>query len=73
MDCEWTEWKIGHCSASVSGGRRIKTRTKTVEESNGGICTGKAWELEDCTLKNLQGNSNMYPIYLLYDFNVCAH
>ena len=48
VDCEWTSWGIAECSVTCGTGTRIKTRTKHVEESNGGTCNGKTTETEEC-------------------------
>ena len=42
---------IGECSTACGIGTRVKTRTKLVEEENGGTCTGKTEELETCKIK----------------------
>ena len=49
IDCEWNEWQIGGCTASCGKGYRTKSRTKKVEEANGGTCDGESTEHELCT------------------------
>ena len=48
MDCEWGDWEIGPCSKTSGVCARTKTRTKKLEESNGGKCEGAITEQEDC-------------------------
>ena len=55
IDCEWSEWSIGNCSAECGTGARIKNRTKLVQEINGGSCIGKANETEACKTKECPG------------------
>ena len=71
MNCEWNDWQIGQCSVTCGGGTRTNTRTKTVQESNGGVCTGEATLQESCNNLNCPGNINVYPIYLIDIF--CVH
>ena len=68
MDCEWSEWQIGQCSVTCGGGTRTNTRTKNVEESNGGVCTGNPTAQEDCNTQNCPGNINMNSIYSVRNF-----
>ena len=49
IDCEWNEWQIGGCTTSCGKGYRTKSRTKKVEEANGGTCDGESTEHELCT------------------------
>ena len=49
IDCEWNEWQIGGCTTSCGKGYRTKSRTKKVEEANGGTCDGESKEHELCT------------------------
>ena len=68
MDCEWSDWRTGQCSVTCGGGNRINTRTKTVEEANGGVCVGEEREEEACNNQNCPGNINLYSIYLYARF-----
>ena len=56
VNCEWDEWVIGECSVSCAGGKRTNTRTKKVEEANGGECFGEAIALEVCNTQDCPGN-----------------
>ena len=51
MDCEWSEWKAGECSATCGTSTRVKTRTKLVNEENGVDCNGEAKKWEICQTK----------------------
>ena len=51
MDCEWSEWKARECSATCGTSTRVKTRTKLVNEKNGGDCIGDAKKWEICQKK----------------------
>ena len=48
IDCEWNEWQTGVCTTSCGKGYRTKSRTKKVEEANGGTCDGEGTEHELC-------------------------
>ena len=48
IDCEWNEWQIGGCTTSCGKGYRTKSRTKKVEEANGGTCDGESTVHELC-------------------------
>ena len=39
-DCLWGAWQDQDCSSTCGGGIGLKTRTKILEEQNGGICDG---------------------------------
>ena len=63
--CEWSDWQIGQSSVTCGGGNRTNSRTKTVEESNGGVCAGEATVQEACNDQNCPGKINMYPMYFI--------
>ena len=54
-DCEWSEWQLGECSKSCDGGIRTNTRTKTIEEVNGGVCKGGEITEETCNTESCPG------------------
>ena len=60
IDCEWNDWQIGECSKTCGGGSRSKTRTKKIEESNGGVCKGDATIQEDCKTQDCPRNFLYY-------------
>ena len=43
INCQWGEWSKEEiaCSKTCDGGIKRYTRTKRVEEKNGGICSGE--------------------------------
>ena len=52
VDCEWNDWKIGHCSKSCGKGLRTNTRTEKVSAQPGGEkCDGPPFLEESCNLK----------------------
>ena len=57
VDCEWGDWVEGDCSATCGTGEQNNTRTKLVEEANGGICIGNYSEVINCTLEPCPGMS----------------
>ena len=57
VDCEWSEWVTGDCSTTCGIGYRRNSRTKLVEEANGGTCTGESTEIEECNLQCCPGNN----------------
>ena len=48
VHCVWDDWIEGDCSATCGYGLKTNTRTKLVEESYGGNCTGEATEVSLC-------------------------
>ena len=65
INCEWDEWAIGECSATCGNGTRTNTRTKLVEEQNGGNCTGQPTETEECHLQDCPGNFLFFSSFSL--------
>ena len=62
IHCEWGAWVIGKCSAECGMGTRTNTRDKTVEEANGGTCSGETTEVVECMEKECPGKI----IYIYY-------
>ena len=56
VNCEWSAWKIGECSATCGKGTRKETRSKFVEENNGGVCSGDSEAREECNERDCPGN-----------------
>ena len=49
VNCEWNSWEAySPCSVTCGEGTEIRKRTKSVEESGGGTCTGKNEETISC-------------------------
>ena len=48
VDCEWGDWVEGDCSTTCGTGEQNNTRTKLVEEANGGNCTGGYTNIASC-------------------------
>ena len=48
VNCTWGPWTIGACSQTCGGGTRVKSRTKTIQEANGGTCNGQPTIVEYC-------------------------
>ena len=46
---------MGECSAECGMGTQTNTRTKLVEEANGGTCSGQPTEIVECMLKECPG------------------
>jgi len=46
--CEWGSWTEGACDKTCGGGVKLITRTKLIQESNGGYCHGPASKTESC-------------------------
>ena len=55
IDCKWGRWRLGNCTKPCGGGIRINTREKLIIEDNGGICTGKDYDIETCNTINCTG------------------
>ena len=47
-NCVWTEWRESGCSIKCGEGTMNRTRSKTIEEKNGGICSGSPIEITRC-------------------------
>ena len=49
VDCEWSDWRLGDCSATCGDGLRENHRYKVTEEKFGGKpCEGEAQTTEQC-------------------------
>ena len=70
MNCEWSDWQVGECSVSCGGGTRTKSRSKSVEEKNGGVCVGDATVQEVCNDKGCPGKITLYFIIRFAIFRV---
>ena len=55
IHCVWGDWVLGECSKTCGTGTRIDTRVKTIEEANGGTCTGQFTETKECKLQECPG------------------
>ena len=55
IDCEWDDWSYGECSKTCGTGKRTNTREKLVSEKNGGKCSGKRTQIEECNTHPCQG------------------
>ena len=67
INCEWGpygEWSS--CSQSCGGGTRSKTRSKLVEESIDGSCSGDAAITEECNTDNCQTGKNIF-VFIKYE------
>ena len=64
IDCEWGEWQIGDCSKTCGKGSRTRTRTKIVEEANGGKCEGGSTMQEPCDEQDCPGNFTLLTYIL---------
>ena len=48
-DCEWNVWETySACSVTCGEGTKTKSRTKSVEESGGGMCSGEYEKTISC-------------------------
>merc|ERR1719158_2543315 len=71
VNCEWSEWEFGHCSAECGEGTIIKTRSKLVEESNGGTCIGEPTETVECKIKQCPVDCQ-WNDWVVGECNVCG-
>ena len=63
VHCEWNDWVNGTCSKTCGAGVQNNTRTKHVEEFNGGTCTGKFWEVLECEVQPCPSNAVHLILY----------
>ena len=66
IDCEWNEWQTGGCTTSCGKGYRTKSRTKKVEEANGGTCDGEGTEHELCNSGPCPGKQSKLNFMHIY-------
>ena len=57
ISCVWEDWTIGECTTTCGPGQRTDSRSKLVEEANGGNCTGETTRTEECNTKPCPGNN----------------
>ena len=55
IHCEWNDWIPGTCSTTCGTGTRTDTRTKRVNEKNGGACSGQHTRVEECKIAECPG------------------
>ena len=56
VDCVWGDWVAeGDCSVTCGTGEQNYTRTKLVEEANGGICEGESFNVTSCLVVECPG------------------
>ena len=60
IHCQWDEWVHGECTKSCGTGTRTNTRVKLVVEENGGTCSGKHTEVEECNTNSCPGRQLNY-------------
>ena len=54
--CEWGDWVAeGDCSVTCGTGEQNYTRTKLIEEANGGICEGESFNVTSCLVIECPG------------------
>ena len=63
VHCQWNDWVNGTCSKTCGAGVQNNTRTKHVEEFNGGTCTGKFWEVLECEVQPCPSNAVHLILY----------
>ena len=51
VNCQWSSWQTGQCPKTCGEGTRTNTRTKTVKEKFGGVCSGSSYIMESCFLQ----------------------
>ena len=65
VHCEWGKWsKMDECSKTCGTGTRTNSRSKSVEEANGGTCSGQYTETEECKMMECPGTCH-FPNLLL--------
>ena len=56
---------MGECSKTCGRGTRLNTRTKKVEEVNGGICEGESTISDSCNTEDCPGSESVFNIFAL--------
>ena len=60
VDCTWGSWQSWYdCSETCGDGKTIRTRSKIVPESNGGICIGESVQHLACNQGPCSGKFNL--------------
>ena len=64
IPCEWGEWNNGACLGQCEEAIQIRTRNKTVHETNGGSCEGPNFEQTSCTLAPCQPSTSKLTLQM---------
>ena len=59
VNCQWDSWTIFDCTKTCGGGKRVKTRSKLVNEV-GTACKGLATMQESCNTEECPGKLALY-------------
>ena len=76
VNCEWGSWNsFSSCTKTCGGGTKYRTRSKSVPEKNGGTCTGRTKDEENCNTQNCPGMklSMLYILILHYKHTSTVH
>ena len=53
VNCKWSNWRsYSSCSKTCGGGTQSRSRSKTINEANGGSCPGSSTMTRDCNTQN---------------------
>ena len=71
VNCQWSNWaSYASCSKTCGGGTKQRQRYKTVQESNGGSCSGLTQDTVSCNTQDCPGHYG-YPSKIQY--NILLH
>ena len=62
----WGSWDVGSCSKSCGGGKKTKTRRKTVTEKYNGKCEGSSNLEENCNEQHCPSKSTNLKVKYFY-------
>ena len=56
VNCQWSSWsRYSGCTKSCGGGTQFTKRTKTIQESDGGTCSGEKVYSRNCNIQSCEG------------------
>ena len=68
VNCQWSSWsRYSGCTKSCGGGTQFTKRTKTVQESGGGTCSGEKMYSRNCNIQSCKGKFTKSGIYVPSD------
>ena len=71
VNCQWSSWGLySECTEPCGGGTQVKTRIKTIPESDGGTCFGKKVYSRNCNIQSCPGKFTKVEYMFLLNWNI---